>query len=195
MSSVSMWVEHPEIIKKLKKDQPHSVANFTKIPVVFLGAFISTEDIITNKFTEPSFRTEKYQFFIEISDELEFSHSESITNSIVYELHRLENGWSGLESIAPSVEIINDVKVLLRVLNFQSNGNLDVQVDDDGSVTVYLQVSEGKTLDFDISGDQSVQCTYVTGKFIETKSEVFKISDYGLIRNFVDTVFNQSEKV
>ena len=120
----------------------------------------------------------------------QYSQIESLTNSILQDLVRIENGWSGPNSLAPSEEIVRDVEKLLNSVVLDSDEEIDVQVDEDGSVTIYLKKYDDRTLSLDISGDNKVQCTYVTSKFIDTASEIFEISDFELINNFINSMLN-----
>ncbi len=62
---------------------------------------------------------------------------DTITESILNELHSLKDGWSGPESIAPSVGICEDVKKLLRILKPKSSKNFDLWGDDSGAITFF----------------------------------------------------------
>ena len=191
MSNLAVNVEYPKIISKFSKERFFSQKPPTDshVSVAMLDAVIAAESYTSGKFTNSKNKAEDYLEHQEFESPI-FSHAEAITNSIVYDLVRIEDGWSGLESKGPSDEIIRDVGIVLNNIISISDEEVDVQVDEDGSVTIYLKISGDKTLSFDISGNNKVQCTYVTSNFADTKSEIFKISDFELIVNFIDSVLH-----
>ena len=122
-----------------------------------------------------------------ISDEDIKTHKKSLDETILSELGRLEDGWSGHGSIAPTDQIIKDVSAILRTLKLKSKENLDVQVDDDGRVTFFWLINPEELLSVDIYGDRKVRCNYSPENFEDSESKIFDIDDHRHIYNFIDS--------
>ena len=112
---------------------------------------------------------------------------DTITESILNELHSLKDGWSGPESIAPSVGICEDVKKLLRILKPKSSKNFDLWGDDSGAITFFWHISSDVLLSIDIYGDGKARCTYTSSKRGKSEYGDFDLSNHKLVSNFVSS--------
>ena len=108
-----------------------------------------------------------------------------IKDAIVDEIQSLEDGWSGPESIAPSKEVVKEVKKLVQILNIQSKKNLSIWVDDDGTVTFFWLINNDEVLSIDIVGDGKAHCTYTPRNKIPSASGKFNYSDASGLKEFV----------
>ena len=122
-----------------------------------------------------------------ISDEEIETHKKSLDVTILAELGRLEDGWSGHGSVAPTDQIINDVSAILRILKLKSKENLDIQVDDDGRVTFFWLIKPEELLSVDIYGDGKVRCNYSPENFEDSESKIFDVDNHRHIYNFIDS--------
>ena len=111
----------------------------------------------------------------------------SAIKSILDELRELKHGWSGPESVAPSIEICTDVDKLLKILNPASSKNFDLWVDDDGTVTFFWHICQDVLFSVDIYGDGKARCTYTPGKTGKSEFGDFEFSNSLSILSFVSS--------
>ncbi len=113
---------------------------------------------------------------------------QSLTNSILKDLNSLEDGWLGVDSIAPSSETICDAERLLKALNLKSKEYLEVCVDEDGKITFFWWFDADDLLSIDIIGSGKAVCTHTPENTKDIKFGVFDVNDHVAIANFTDPI-------
>jgi hypothetical protein len=78
---------------------------------------------------------------------------------VIADISRLEDGWWGEETIAPSAQVIGDIANTISSFPFHSDNLPDIQVDDDGSVSINWLLENGDMFSAIFFGRGTVLCS------------------------------------
>lgn len=84
-----------------------------------------------------------------------------VSDEIIGELGRLQDGWAGDGSVAPPENVRRDVEAFLGVLTLTEKNAPSVEVDDEtGNVTFFWMIDFQQLISVDFFGDGHARCAY-----------------------------------